>query len=90
MNSNNKPCDADGNKLVFANSVDTSASDGGYLDLDLDADADADANADVDVDADAGPAIELEKWIINAIELRIRKNNVLVAARIVKKGAKKA
>jgi hypothetical protein len=77
LNSDNKPCDADGNELVFAaGEVDTSASDGGY----------PDPNAEEDEE----PAIELEKWILNAIELRIRKNNVLVARRMVKKGAKKA
>jgi hypothetical protein len=80
LNSDNKPCDANRNELVFANSVDTSASNSGYLDLDPNLDADADARL----------AIKLEKWIINAIELWICKNNVLVAARIVKKGAKKA
>ena len=82
--------------------MDTSASDSGYSDPNADADADADAdanangdadgdadgNADGDADADIGLAIKLEKWIINAIKLQIRKNNVLVAARIVKKGAK--
>lgn len=65
LNVDNKLCDADRDELVFANGVDTGASDGGYPDLDPDLDADA--------DADAGLAIELEKWIINAIELRIRK-----------------
>jgi hypothetical protein len=78
LNLDNKLCNANRNKLVFANSVDTSANDGGYLDLDLDADADVEL------------AIKLKKWIINAIKLWICKNNVLVAARIMKKGAKKA
>jgi hypothetical protein len=57
LNSNNKPCDVDGNGLVFANSVNTSASDGGYLDLDLDADANANANTN----ANTGLVIKLEK-----------------------------
>jgi len=61
---------------VFApREADTGASDGGY----------PDPNAE-----DEEPAIELEKWILNAIKLWIRKNNVLVAERMVKKGAKKA
>ena len=77
LNSDNKPCDADGNELVFAaGEVDTGASDGGY--------------PNPNTEEDEEPAIELEKWILNAIELRIRKNNVLVARRMVKKGAKKA
>jgi hypothetical protein len=76
LNSDNKPCDADGNELVFApGEADTGASDGGYPDPDAE---------------DEEPTIELEKWILNAIEHRIRKNNVLVAERMVKKGAKKA
>jgi hypothetical protein len=55
LNSDNKPCDANGNELLFApREADTSASDGGYPDL----------NAE-----DEEPAIELEKWILNAIEL---------------------
>jgi hypothetical protein len=59
LSAANKPCDRDGNELVFAaREVDTSASDGGYLD----------PNADADVDADVELAIELEK-IVNAIEL---------------------
>ena len=33
---------------------------------------------------------ELEKFILTAIEQRIRKNNILVASRIVKKASKKA
>ena len=75
LNADNKLCDANGNELVFANTVDTSASDSGYLDPDLDPNADADAdadadanangdadgNADGDADADIGPAIKLEK-----------------------------
>jgi hypothetical protein len=76
LNSDNKPCDADRNKLVFApGEADTGASDSGYPDPNTE---------------DEEPAIELEKWIFNAIELRIYKNNVLVAEQIVKKGAKKA
>jgi hypothetical protein len=65
LNLDNKPCDADGNELVFApKEADAGASDSGYLD----------PNAE-----DEEPAIKLEKWILNAIELWIRKNNVLVA-----------
>jgi hypothetical protein len=67
LNSNNKPCDVDGNELVFApGEADAGASDSGYLD----------PNAEEDEEP--------------AIELRIRKNNVLVAERMVKKGAKKS
>jgi hypothetical protein len=56
LNSDNKPCDADGNELVFAlGEADASASDSSYLD----------PNAEEDEE----PAIELEKWILNAIEL---------------------
>jgi hypothetical protein len=52
LNAANKPCDANGNELVFAaEEVDTSASNSGYLDLDADAEA----------EADAGPAIKLKK-----------------------------
>jgi hypothetical protein len=55
LNSDNKPCDADGNELVFApREADTSASDSGY----------PDPNAE-----DEELAIELEKWILNAIKL---------------------
>jgi hypothetical protein len=56
LNSNNKPCNANRNELVFAaGEVDTSASNSGYLDLDAEEDEES--------------AIELEKWIVNAIEL---------------------
>ena len=80
MNLNNKPCDADGNELVFAEGeIDTGASDGGYSDAE-----------DEDEDEDSGQQIELDKWILNAIELRVRKNNLLVAGRMAKKGAKNA
>jgi hypothetical protein len=66
LNVENKLCDRDGNKLVFATGeVDTSASDGSYLDPN----ADTNVDVDVDVDADAELDIELEKWIINAIKL---------------------
>jgi hypothetical protein len=76
LNLDNKPCNANRNELVFAlKEADAGASDSGYLDL----------NAE-----DEEPAIELKKWILNAIKLWIRKNNVLVAQQMVKKGAKKA
>jgi hypothetical protein len=65
---------------VFLDGVDTSASDGGYPELDADAES---PNNEPD-----GP--ELEKWILNAIEERVRKNNVLVAGRMVRRVAKKA
>jgi hypothetical protein len=78
LNANNKPCDQAGNELVFAEGeVDTGASDGGYPDLDESL-------------RDELEQPELEKWILNAIEERIRKNNVLVARRMVNKTAKKA
>jgi hypothetical protein len=80
LNPDNKPCDADGNELVFLDGVDTGASDGGYPELDADAES-------PDNEPD-GP--ELEKWILNAIEERVRKNNVLVAGRMVRRVAKKA
>jgi hypothetical protein len=59
--------------------MDTSASNSSYPNPDPDPDPDLDA------DADTGPAIKLEKWIINTIKFRICKNNVLVITRIVKK-----
>jgi hypothetical protein len=47
LNSDNKPCDADGNKLVFAlGEADTGASDSSYPDPNTE---------------DEEPAIELEK-----------------------------
>jgi hypothetical protein len=76
LNIDNKLCDANRNKLVFVNSINTSASNSSYLDL--------------DPNADKGPDIKLEKWILTAIKLRICKNNVLFAERIVKRSAKKA
>jgi hypothetical protein len=63
---------------VFAKGeVDTSASNSGYLDLDESLE-------------DKLEQLELEKWILNAIKERIRKNNVLVARRMVNKTSKKA
>jgi hypothetical protein len=73
LNSENQPCDANGDALVFANGVDTGASDGGYSD---------------DVE-EANTNAELDEFILTALEQRIRKNNILVAARMVKKTAKK-
>jgi hypothetical protein len=72
LNPDNKPCNADGNELVFLDGVDASASDGGYPELDADAESPNNEN---------GP--KLEKWILTAIEERVRKNNVLVASRMV-------
>jgi hypothetical protein len=47
LNSNNKPCDADGNELVFAEGeIDTGASDSRYSDAE---------------DEDDGQQIELDK-----------------------------
>jgi hypothetical protein len=80
LNANNKLCDLNRNELVFANSIDTGASDSGYPDLD----------PDLDLNKDKGLAIKLEKWIFTDIELQIRKNNVLITKRIVKRSAKKA
>jgi hypothetical protein len=80
LNSDNKPCNVDGNKLVFLDGVDTSASNGGYPKLDADTESpDNEPN---------GP--KLEKWILTAIEERVRKNNILVAGRMVQRVAKKA
>jgi hypothetical protein len=78
LNSDNKPCDADGNELVFPDGMDSGASDSGYPELD----------AESPDDEPNGP--ELEKWILTAIEERVRKNNILVAGRMVKKATKKA
>ena len=76
MNSNNKPCNADRNELVFAEGeIDTSASNSRYSDAE---------------DKDDRQQIELNKWILNAIELQVYKNNLLVAGRIAKKEAKNA
>jgi hypothetical protein len=75
LNEKNEPCDASGTALVFANGVDDGASDTGY------------PNPDTELLEDAP---EFEKLILNAIEERIRKNNVLVASRMVKKTTKKA
>jgi hypothetical protein len=77
LNPDNKLCDADGNVLVFVDRVDTSASDGGYLDVDADAQS-------------LHNELELKEFILTAIEQRIRKNNVYVASRMVKKATKKA
>jgi hypothetical protein len=78
LNANNKPCDRAGNELVFAEGeVDTGASDGGYPNLDESL-------------KDELEQLKLKKWILNAIEERIRKNNVLVARKIVNKTSKKA
>jgi hypothetical protein len=83
LNTDNKPCDANGNELVFAaGEVDTSASDSGYPYPDEEDDNKASLKNRM--------AVEVKKCIINAIELWVRQNNLLVAARMVKKGAKKA
>jgi hypothetical protein len=79
LNSDNKPCNIDGTNLVFPDSVDSSASDSGYLELDVDAELPKNEN---------GP--NLKKWILTAIEERVCKNNILVAGRMVKKTAKNA
>jgi hypothetical protein len=79
LNPDNKPCDADGNELVFLDGVDSSASDGGYPELDADVDVDVESLDD----KPNGP--KLEKWILTAIEERVRKNNVLVAGRMMRK-----
>ena len=78
LNSDNKPCDADGNELVFPDSVDSNASDSGYPELDVESPN----------NKPNGP--KLEKWILTAIEEWVRKNNILVAGRMVKKATKKA
>jgi hypothetical protein len=39
LNLDNKPYNADGNELVFLDSVDAGASDGGYPELDVDAES---------------------------------------------------
>ena len=76
LNADNKPCDAYGNELIFPNGIDTSASDGGYEELDPNTES-------------PNNTLELEKFILTVIEQRIRKNNILVASRMVKKAAKK-
>jgi hypothetical protein len=75
LNKKNKPCDASRTALVFANSMDNSASNTRY------------PNPDTELLKDV---LELEKLILNAIKKQIRKNNVLVASRMVKKTTKKA
>ena len=67
---------------MFLDGVDTGASDGGYPELDADVDVESPNNEP--------DGLELEKWILNAIEERVRKNNVLVAGRMVQRVAKKA
>jgi hypothetical protein len=63
---------------VFLDSVDSSASDGGYPELDAES---------LDIKPNG---LKLEKWILTAIKERVRKNNILVAGRMVKKAPKKA
>jgi hypothetical protein len=58
---------------VFLDRVDTSASNSGYPELDADTKS---PNNEPN-----GP--ELKKWILTAIEEQVRKNNVLVAGRMV-------
>jgi hypothetical protein len=66
---------------VFLDSVDSSASDSRYPELD----------ADVDVAPNNEPnGPKLEKWILTAIKEWVRKNNILVAGRMVRKTAKNA
>jgi hypothetical protein len=82
LNPDNKPCNADGNVLVFKNGeVDTGASDGGYPD---------NTGAEADTYSPIENELELEEFILTAIEQCICKNNVLVAARMVKKTSKRA
>jgi len=65
LNADNKPCDANGNELVFAaREVDTSASDSSYPDPDEEDDNKASLENRI--------AVEVEKCIINAIKLRVR------------------
>ena len=65
MNADNKSCNANGNELVFAaREVNTSASNGGYLDLDEEDDNEASLKNKI--------AVEVEKCIINVIELWVR------------------
>lgn len=78
LNSSNKPCNATSNELVFApREVDTSVSNSSYLD-------------DKDIDDKALETLELKLFIILVIEEWIHKNNIFVAAKIKKKGTKKA
>jgi hypothetical protein len=67
LNLDNKLCNADSNVLVFVNKVNTSASNSGYLDVD--------ANTQLLYNE-----LELEEFILTAIEQRICKNNVCVAS----------
>jgi hypothetical protein len=65
LNADNKLCNANRNKLVFAaREVDTSASDSGYPDLDEEDDNKASLKNRM--------AVKVEKCIINAIELWVR------------------
>jgi hypothetical protein len=68
LNLDDKPCNVDGNELVFLGGIDTNASDSGYPELDVDADLES-WNDKVD-------RLKLEKWILTAIKERARKNNV--------------
>ena len=66
---------------MFLDSVDTSASNSGYLEL----------NADADVAPNNEPnGPKLEKWILTAIKEWVCKNNILVVGRMVRKAAKNA
>ena len=62
---------------MFLDGVDSGAWDGGYPELD----------AESPNNEPNGPG--LEKWILTAIEERVRKNNVLVADRMVESATKR-
>jgi hypothetical protein len=47
-------------------------------------------DADVESPNNEYNRLKLKKWILTAIEERVRKNNVLVAGRMVQQAAKKA
>jgi hypothetical protein len=78
LNLENQPCNTNSNALGFANGVDTGASNSGYLDADVE-----EAYTNID-------KLELKEFILTALKQRVCKNNILVAARIVKKTTKKA
>jgi hypothetical protein len=77
LNLENQPCNTNSNTLVFANRVDTGTSNSSYPDNIEEADTNIDKP-------------KLEEFIFTVLKQYIYKNNIFVAARIVKKTAKKA
>jgi hypothetical protein len=58
LNLDNKPCDVDGNELIFLDSVDASASNSGYPELD----------ADIESPTNEHNGPKLKKWILTTIK----------------------